>query len=224
MIDIALINASTALTDSKISNWMPEFQAYIDDFLASAWDCPATLHFVGRKKKADPKMWWVTFGNRSKDRSALGYHGTQPNGLPYSFIAAADDIRYGYSVTVTATHEISEMLCDPQLNRLVTIGDRRYIVEVADMVEADELGFLVGNVLCSDFVLPAYYDPNSAGPWDYQEALSGPVPALTRGGYLSYQDAAGYWHQTTARKKNGNTSYRSRRQGGRGLVAAGGKP
>lgn len=223
MPDIAVVNTSKAVTQPQLEAWMPAFQAYVDAHLKPAWGVSAALHLVPKRKKADPKMWWMVVGDHSSQQGALGFHSDQPNGLPYSFIAAADDIRYGYSIPVTLTHELAEMLVDPMLDQFVMVGTRKYIKEVCDPCEADVLGLLVGGVLCSDFCLPSYYTQSGTGPFDAKGVLlqNISVPGLLPGGYISYQQN-GVWHQITARlKATGEMGRRSLRQGRSFKVARG---
>jgi hypothetical protein len=52
-------------------------------------------------------------------------------------------------------------------------------------VEADSDGYELHGVMVSNFCLPSYFYGGSA-PWDYRGLLTGPVPTLRPGGYLSY--------------------------------------
>ncbi len=91
------------------------------------------------------------------------------------------------------------MLGDPQINQVVQGTYQGHPVnwakEACDAVESNDFGYMIDNVLVSDFVTLHYFD-ESAGtpPFDFQNHLTAPVPALTTGGYMSYQDANG-WHQ-----------------------------
>ncbi len=221
MVDIAIVNVSRVVSQKQLQSWMPAFQTFITDHLKPAWGVDATLHLVAKGQKADPAMWWFIFGNKSSQQGALGYHALQPNGMPYTFIAAADDIKYGASVTVTATHEFGEMLVDPELNRDVQVGPRTYPIEISDPVEADNRALKITTggvtVLCSDFCLQSYFDPNSTeGPYDAQGILTGniSVPALDQGGYIDYTQN-GIVHMINARLANGELGYRALRSGRR---------
>lgn len=95
----------------------------------------------------------------------------------------------------TASHEAVEMRADPDCSRFAPMGDGREVaVETGDPVEADaypitvKIGNEARDILVSNFVLPAYFVPGSAGPWDFLGRLSGPAPAMTPGGYLIVRD------------------------------------
>lgn len=210
--NISIINASHVMLDSSLKAMLPAFQKYVDHYVGPAWTVSADLHFVPWGAKADPHHWWILINNHSDVDGALGYHDTQPNGLPYARIFAGDDLKYGASVPVTITHELAEMLGDPGASATVQVGFRFYARELCDAVEADEQAIAIDGVPCSNFVLPPYFRRGSAGPWDYQKNLAGPVPALTPGGYMAFE-VGGVWHQVTARLADGSLSRRSLRTG-----------
>lgn len=215
MTDIAVINSSTALSNAKVQAMVEPFQEYVDQYLKPAWDVSATLHFVPKGKKADPHMWWLVFADRTGVSGALGYHDLQANGLPYSRIGVRDDMKYGALVSVTATHELAEMLVDPFVDQTVLIDTNKWAKELCDAVEADSQALTVAGVKCSNFVLPAYFNLSAVGPWDHQGTLKGPCPTLTLGGYMAYQDKYGVWHDIFARQESGEHSYRALRHGRR---------
>lgn len=221
MINIALIDNTYSLSGSQIQVWLPAFQAYVSEHLKPAWNVDARLHFFSSKRKADPSMWWVLFSSKTGYPGALGYHADHPNGLPYAVIGVRDDKKYGASISVTATHELAEMLVDPNADQVVAVNHdgKLWAKEAADAVEADEFALIVNGVACSNFVLPNYFIAGSTGPWDAMGLLSGPCPDLMPGGYMSYRDAQGHWHDVTARI-DGRHSYRFRRPGRRDRRAA----
>ena len=73
------------------------------------------------------------------------------------------------SWSLTALHEMLEMLADPFGNRLVPgqspkpdQGRVEFLVEVCDPSEADEFGYTVNDILVSDFYTPHFFDPVKA--------------------------------------------------------------
>lgn len=214
MIEIDVIDGVPGLVHTaELAAMLPAWQTYVDQMVGPAWGLdPVKLHFAENVKEADPAHWWIVANGHSDESGALGYHAVQPNGLPYSRVFAADDARYGVDLSVTMTHELAEMLVDPKTVRDIRIGSRIYTVEVCDAVEDDRFAIDINGVKCSDFVLPAYFDPNDAGPWDYKRILLGACPTLAAGGYIGFLEN-GSWHQTFARLENGSQSYRSRRYG-----------
>jgi hypothetical protein len=211
---ILIINSWKMSADAELQSYIGPFQKYIDNYVRPAWGFAAKIDFVpyAQHTHASRRAWWMAIRNRSDVSGALGYHDVHPNGLPFGRVFAGDDERYGASLPVTITHEIDEMLGDPDTNQEVRIGTRGYFKELCDAVEADGQAIMVDGVACSNFVLPPYFVPGSKGPWDYGHHLRGPIPDLTSGGYLAYEEN-GQIHQVTARLSSGHMSYRSMRHG-----------
>src|SRR5215467_2400669 len=124
-----------------------------------------------------------------------------------------DHIQAGDRVSVTLSHEVLEMLGDTDINLMVQKGPRGYAYEVCDAVEDDSLGYDINGVRVSDFVYPQYFETfwhKGATKFDHLGHLSGPLPSLTHGGYMSYLDyASGQWKQITARLDEGNSTHRN---------------
>jgi len=92
----------------------------------------------------------------------------------------------GQKVSVTACHELAEMLVDPAINLCATgPGSVFYAYETADAVE--EVEFTIRGIPMSDFVYPAWFEgfrkPNSA-QFDYARKVKRPFQILP-GGYMS---------------------------------------
>jgi hypothetical protein len=81
--------------------------------------------------------WGMLFLDDADEPHALGYHDLTHEGLPLSkvFVRARPD-----KVSVTASHELAEMLVDPgiQMGAFGTDGRTWYAYEVADAVEGEE--------------------------------------------------------------------------------------
>jgi hypothetical protein len=104
---------------------------------------------------------------------------------------------------VTLSHELLEMLADPWINWCAIGGDGQiYALEVADPVEADNLGYEIDGVLVSDFVTPAWFEPTEADRMDFKRHLS-KAGELAPGGYISVLDPQKGWTQVTARGVGG---------------------
>ena len=74
-------------------------------------------------------------------------------------VFAKTDLQYNSSWTVTASHELLEMLGDPEINLGVFVQPnaqtgRLYAYENCDACESDNYGYQIGNILVSDFVFP----------------------------------------------------------------------
>jgi hypothetical protein len=146
-----------------------------------------------------PGAWLLTIADDSDQAGALGYHEIDPSATPIGFVFAKSDQQAGLSWTVTASHELLEMLGDPFANQSVQIANDGTAVayESADAVEADDLGYEIDGVLVSDFMLPRWFVDGSPGPWDFQGHCTGPLQILP-GGYMPVWRPGQGWTQVFA--------------------------
>jgi hypothetical protein len=164
-------------------------------------------------KSHEPKLAWkVIIADTSDEAGALGYHDFTPDGRPISYVFVKDDLKYGYSPTVTATHEIAEMIADPWISQLFQISDTQFFAqEIGDPVEDDSLGYEIKvdpypSVLCSDFVTPRWFVPGSEGYiLDHCQKVDKPLELLP-GGYMSVFTSGHGWNQIYAQKDTGTLS------------------
>jgi hypothetical protein len=199
-INIDVLNKSTALTDDEVSQALTAFGKQANSDVSSAWGLDqVALEFVPSSETPSAAHWWLVVLDNSDQAGALGYHDLTTAGLPISKVFAGTDKQYGYNWTVTATHELIEMLVDPWLNLCAVGPDRRvWAYEACDPVEADELGYEIDGVLVSDFCLPAWWEPPRDGvPVDFRGHVTKPLQ-LAKGGYAQYLDPRRGWVQTTA--------------------------
>jgi hypothetical protein len=119
-------------------------------------------------------------------------------------VFAGTDRKYGAAVSVTASHELLEMLGDPYINLAAEDTKRGLFVayETADAVEADEFAYQRHGLPVSDFVTPVFFDPQHYGATGVRFSYRGTVAqpfALARGGYESVYEPGRGWTQRTAR-------------------------
>lgn len=213
MIQMAVINASTVVSDADVKKMVDAIQVQIDRDWTPAWGVPAKLSLVPHGQKPPATMWWQTIFDHADQAGALGYHDLTSAGLPIGKVFAKTTLDAGDLVSVTLSHEVLEMLGDPDINLIVQKGPRAYAYEVCDAVEDDSLGYDINGVRVSDFVYPQYFETfwhKGATKFDHLGHLSGPVPNITHGGYMSYLDfATGQWKQITARLGEAGDAHRN---------------
>ena len=81
-IQIAVINATTVLTDDQVQAAVPALQTQVHRDFASAWGIDADLSFVPSGASPDPGLWWLTVLDNSDQAGALGYHDVTDQGFP----------------------------------------------------------------------------------------------------------------------------------------------
>jgi hypothetical protein len=217
-ISISVINSSTVLQDSDITPVVDALQQQVSNDFYPTWGINAELNFIPSGKTPPPGTWWLTILDDSDQAGALGYHDLTPDGLPIGKVFAATDLKIGTSWSVTTSHELLEMLADPNINLTVLVQTNSqtagtlYAYEVCDACEDDSLGYNIGNVLVSDFVLPSWFEsfrsPNST-QFDKQNLITQPLQLL-KGGYIGAFDisSGSGWYQVTAQKTPSTTMIR----------------
>ena len=168
-------------------------QAYVDQFVVPVWGTPAKLV---KTKDYVKGAWAMIFLDDADEPGALAYHELTPDGLPQSKIFVKTTIDNGDLVSVSASHELVEMLVDPAINMMTTGPDPKaaYAYESADPVEA--LSFPVKGIPMSDFVHPAYFEsfhkPGSV-TFDHLNKVKKPFQILSGGYQIIFKN--GKWSQ-----------------------------
>ncbi len=192
-IKIAIVNQSTCLTDVQIQPVVAALQIQVTRDFAPLWGIDADLTFIPKGQTPPSDHWWLVVLDNSDQAGALGYHELTPAGLPIGKVFAESDLNYHLSWSVTMSHELLEMLGDPNINLTVfcqTSATQGYLFafENCDAVEDDQFAYDINGIKVSDFVLPAYFQravPPKNGHYDFTGHLTQPIPAMLHGGYLS---------------------------------------
>src|SRR6266852_514158 len=119
-IKVAVINQSQSLTDDQVSQAVPALQAQVSNDFAPAWGIDADVTFVPGSQPA-PGSWALVIFDNSDQPGALGYHDLTVEGLPLGKVFAGTDIQYGLQWTITASHELLEMLADADIDLTVFV-------------------------------------------------------------------------------------------------------
>jgi hypothetical protein len=205
--EIAVINASTVLTDDQVKAVLPALQTQVSRDFAPVWGPDAALTFVATSSAPPAGSWWLGIFDNSDQAGALGYHDLTAEGLPLGKAFAGSDMQYGYQWTVTASHELLEMLADPDINLTVFAqadpgSGVIYMHEVCDACEADQYAYPINGIQVSDFVFPAWFESfraTGSTQFDQGKRISAPYQLL-QGGYIGVFDvtAGTGWQQVTA--------------------------
>jgi len=161
-IKIAVLNQFDGLTTEDIQKTVDALQIQVHRDFAPVWGRDADLTFYP-DGNAPSDSWQLTILNNTDQANALGYHDVTENGLPLGKIFAGSDMQAGYSWTVTASHELLEMLGDPDINLTVFVEDKNglgilYAYENCDACEKDDYGYEIDSILVSDFVFPSWFE------------------------------------------------------------------
>lgn len=151
---ISCFNKATVPLGVDFDRLIAAMQKYVDQHFAPVWGTPAKLVKTNGFVK---KTWAMVFLDNADVQGALAYHDLTPDGLPLSKVFVKTTLKNGDKVSVSASHELVEMLADPAIN-LMSSGPKNmiYAYETADPVEQEE--FLVDGISMSDFVYPSYFE------------------------------------------------------------------
>lgn len=152
---IACFNRATVPLGVDFDALIAAMQVFVDKHVAPVWGTPAKLvKSRGYRKGA----WALVFLDDADQPGELAYHDLTPDGLPQAKVFVKTTLKDKELVSVSASHELVEMLVDPAINLMTTGPDPKaiYAYESADPVEA--LSFPVNGIPMTDFVYPAYFE------------------------------------------------------------------
>jgi hypothetical protein len=179
---IACFNNATVALGVDLDALIAAMQIYIDQYIFPVWGASAKLiKTTGFQKGA----WAMVFLDNADQPGALAYHDLTPDGLPEAKVFVKTTLADKQLVSVSASHELVEMLVDPAINMMTTGPDPKatYAYESADPVE--ELSFAVNVIQMSNFVYPSYFEnfhkPGSV-QFDHLNKVTKPFQILS-GGY-----------------------------------------
>ncbi len=199
-------NISTIMSDAEVAAVMSAVAAQVNQDFARYWDCGVVgFQAVSKARTMDPKAWQFVIADTSDQAGAAGYHEVGSGGGPIGFAFAKTTLDAGMKPSVTISHEILEMIADPFIDQTAQWSDLPsplfLAYEACDPVEDDSQGQVKHGIMLSDFVLPSYFVPGSAGPWDLMRHLMGPWDAtkMLLGAYQATWDPTMGWAQVFPR-------------------------
>jgi hypothetical protein len=202
MLQIAVINESTATTDAEVTSYLPAFTQQWNTDLIGIWPVlQSQFQFTPKNTPPPAGSWWVVFLDDSDQADALAYHDLTNDGLPLSKVFVKTIQADNASLSVAATHEVCEMAVDPWLNSAYQDNQGVFWAgEVCDPVEDDQYGYQIGNILVTDFVTPNWFAHKySQTTMDLKSHAASAFEVLT-GGYAQKFDPNKGWQQVTGSK------------------------
>ena len=195
---IALVSDMPGLPLQDLTPVAAALQTQVNRDFAAAWQRTATVAaFV--PSRIPPGYWPIRIQEDIGQPDALGFH-TDENNQPYALVA------YGPDWSVTASHELLEMILDPYGNWMtpghVPGSKLDYSVhvlrEACDPCENNT--YKINGVDVSDFVTRPYFTDSPASHNVHYSFLNriGEPFQLDVNGYLSYLDPVSkHWFQIT---------------------------
>ena len=185
-INLALVSEVAGHDQSDVARVAAALQRQATRDFGPLWEVSATLDAFPRLEDVPVGYWPIIVETDINTPGAAGVHEDK-NGQPFALVSMSD------SWSLTASHEMLEMLADPFGKRVIPgkspkedQGRVEFLVEVCDPCEADQFAYTVNDILVSDFITPHFYDPNASRKRSIQ---------LHRSGQGSARDPARRVHQ-----------------------------
>src|SRR4051794_15004697 len=195
--NLALVSEVANHDPSDVSRVAAALQKQATRDFGPIWDVDATVDAFPRLEDVPVGYWPMIVRDDIGFEGAAGIH-LDKDGQPFALIT------FGDSWSLTASHEMLEMLADPSGNRVFPgrspkpdQGRVEFLVEVCDPSEAAQFAYTVNDILVSDFYTPRFFDPIRADGvrYSFTGALTKPRTIL-RGGYISWHDpVSDHWWQ-----------------------------
>jgi hypothetical protein len=210
---IACFNQAKTPLGVDFDRLIAALQRFVDDNFVPVWGTPAKLVKTRGFRKG---AWALAFLDRADVANALGYHDLTPDGFPLSKVFVQTTVEDRQLVSVTASHELAEMLVDPAIN-LCAVGPNNviYAYETGDPVE--ETTITVDRIPMTNFVYPSWFeDFHKAGSTRFDQARKVKRPfQILAGGYMSVFKN-GKWTQVFGSKAKRRRMRREERRTNRG--------
>jgi len=187
---VSVLNESKIVKQSDVQQMVDALKLQIQRDFEPIWGIGCDLQFA--PGTPPPGTWWLVILDDAAQATVLGYHELTDEGLPLAKVFAKICQDQKLSWTVSASHELIEMLADPNINLSVLHSDddrtQSFVAyEICDPCEADEFAYKVGEVLVSDFVFPSWFEAAHQPrirQFDQCGKITAPFQCL-RGGYLT---------------------------------------
>jgi hypothetical protein len=186
-VNLALVSQSRQTNAVNVSHVAAALQKQATRDLAPIWSVSATVVAFPSLRNVPVGYWPVVIVDDVQ--GAAGYH-QDDHGRPYALV------EFSASWSLTASHEVLEMLVDPFGRRTAAgrspkpgQGQVEFLVEACDPCEASQFAYTIDGVLVSDFITPRFYDPRktTSARYSFTGAIQRPRQ-IREGGYISWWD------------------------------------
>ncbi|HEV2134486.1 MAG TPA: hypothetical protein VGR47_09485 [Terracidiphilus sp.] len=213
-MNLTLANVSTKVAQAEFQATVDAIAKQVAEHFCPEWNINASLKSIclplGNKKAPIQKDAdaMIYLGDSSEDPTigvsgAYGYHAANNKKVPYGFVYLDICGQANEPWTVTLSHEVLELLGDPDAAMTVTgpapkgvSGTVYYDLEVCDPTQGDN--YKIENVLVSNFVGKSYFGlSGGSGKTNYLGLPLRPF-GVRPGGYFQYEKG-GRGHQVWGR-------------------------
>ncbi len=193
---VALVTETHKVHAAELVAVAAALQKQVTRDFGPIWGVQASIAAYARLEDVPLDYWPIVISDNLDRPEAAGYHEDEL-GQPCALVRLTDDW------SVTASHEMLEMLADPWGRHLVAGQSPRrpdervkFLVEVSDPCSNES--YKVNGIAVSDFYTPRFFDPvaTSSVRYSYKGSITEPRQVL-KGGYLTWHDPASrkWWHR-----------------------------
>lgn len=189
LLHIALVSLTKDVSLAQLAPVSAAIQKQVSRDFGPLWNVEATVDAFDTLEDV-PVGYWHVLLQHELPNGAAGLHKRDDDKQPFALVGLTNNW------TVFMSHEVLEMLVDPQ-GTLTRTGNSfkpgqgrvEYLIEVCDPCQSSQFAYSVNSVLVSDFYTPHYFDPvkSSSVRYSYSGQIHGPREVLD-GGYLSWFD------------------------------------
>jgi len=192
-LKIAVVNKATVPLGQDLQAMVQAVQKQATRDFAPAWNVDVDLIMLD---DATDDYDNLIFFNDADQAGALGYHDLSPKGHAYGKVFVNTTLRDHETVSSVFSHELLEMLADPNVDQIAKNPRNGWIYALEDCDAVETQSYLIDGIPVSNFVFPAWFDPNASASTklDFLGNVHAPF-FITPGGYMPVQ-INGQWTQT----------------------------
>ena len=197
MSAVSVVNRSS-IAAAEVEAVLAAVNKQVSDHFEPAWGIRAWCSLI-ENDIAVPGDSVIYVTDEADVPGALGRHDLYSSGMPCGFVFTRLSDQVGDGWSVTFSHEVLELIADPEINLLCKGPHPRqrfrkvnHWREMSDAVQART--YEIDGVKVSDFVLPAYFTEQNEPhkPTSYME-FAGLAPriesfGIAPGGYVGFED------------------------------------
>lgn len=190
-------NQSTLLTDAQVEAALIDLQTQLTRDFKPVWNIDGYLQFTTSTPPSG--SYRITILDSFIQANVLGYHELTSAGFPQGYVFVENGYETGVPWTISFSHEMLEMLVNPECNKVVITNFSPYqyeteewawAMEVCDPVQSVDQSYFINSTRVSDFVYPtwfeSFWDPFST-KFNHIDTIIVPFQ-LQPGGYAMVRD------------------------------------
>jgi hypothetical protein len=158
---VELVHACTAVPWAEARRVTRALSRQVRDHFGPAFGVVADVELVPRGKQ-DPAAWQIALVDDAASAEDDGWHELTARGLPLGEVLVKKNVEETGGWSSAASHELLEMLADPDMSLTVLVHGARttrlFAYEVCDPVQDDRWSYFVGRVRVSNFVYPSWFE------------------------------------------------------------------